>query len=87
MEKEIQDTMVQMKLRSLVTLVGAAVLITNSFNIIYSKVLRNEEERAYERERADRKFKNERERDAFILRIHTLEEQVRERDKEIKNNK
>lgn len=54
MDKETQDEMVKMKLRSFVALVIAVITITNSFSLGWQKILRTEEQQNYNKERADR---------------------------------
>lgn len=56
-EKETQDEMIKMKVRTFVGLILSLVIGTNSFSIIYQKVLRTEDQQVYERERSDKKDK------------------------------
>lgn len=51
---ETADEIIRMKARNFISLIVSIILVTNSFSIIYQKVLRNEENDQYNRERAER---------------------------------
>jgi len=52
--RETGEELIKMKVRNFVSLIISLIVVTNSFSIIYQKVLRNEENDAYNRERAER---------------------------------
>lgn len=53
-DKEVHDEMIKFKVRTFISLIISVIMVTNSFSIIYQKILRGEEEVKYNKERADR---------------------------------
>lgn len=52
--KETSDEMIHMKVRNFIALLISVITITNSFSIVWQKILRTEEQQAYNKDRADR---------------------------------
>lgn len=85
--KETQEGLFVMKWKNFITMMISVIVGTNTVTSLIFKQDMSIEQITYNKERTDRKIKNERERNAFILKINNLEEKVRERDKTIKECK
>ena len=57
-ETETADSMIKMKARNFFSMLAVVIVTTNSVSFIYQKVLRNEEQREYDRERSNRVAEN-----------------------------
>lgn len=86
-QKETQEGFFTMRWKNFAVMIGSLLIGSNTVTGLIFNQEQNTFQIEYDRKRTDRKIENERERDEYILKIHTLEEQVRERDKELKNCK
>ena len=84
MEKETQDEMIKMKVRTFIGLIVSLIVTTNSFSIIYQKILRFEEQQAYDIERSDRKDRRILEEAKQHYLVEGLQQQLKECKDEIK---
>lgn len=85
MEKETADHMIKMKARNFISLIVSIIVVTNSFSIIYGKVLRSEahdleieEKREYDRARNDRKLKNTVEYERLLDNYEDCQKELKE---------
>ena len=84
MEKETQDEMIKMKVRTFIGLIVSLIVTTNSFSIIYQKILRYEAQQAYDIERSDRKDRRILEEAKQHYLVEGLKQQLKECKDEIK---
>ncbi len=85
MEKEeIQDGFFIMKWRNFVVMLGSIIIGTNTFTGFIFNQQQNTQQISYNKERSDRKIERQMEDFKTMLETSRLEEQIRERDKEIK---
>ena len=77
-EKETQDEMIKMKVRTFIGLILSLIIGTNSFSIIYQKIQRNEDQIKYNKERSDRINKRMVDEADMIMKINNLERDLRD---------
>ena len=87
MKKETQEGFFIMKWKNFVVMMTSIVVGTNTTTGLIFNQEQNTLQIDYNIKRANRMRDNERERNAFILKIDNLEEKVRERNKELKDLK
>ena len=87
MKKETQEGFFIMKWKNFVVMMTSIVVGTNTTTGLIFNQEQNTLQIEYNIKRANRMRDNERERNAFILKIDNLEEKVRERNKELKDLK